>query len=154
MNLVRWDPFRELEEFSSRLNRFFAKEARPWYLPSAEASKELMTFAEWAPAVDIKETPEEYLIKAELPGIDKNDVKVTLKEGVLTLSGERKLEKEEKGEKYHRVERGYGKFVRSFTLPAEIDDKKLLADYKGGVLFVHLPKSPAAMPKAIEVKVT
>src|SRR5207244_1262166 len=100
---------------------------------AAEGSKELMRFAEWAPAVDIKETPEEYLIKAELPGVDKNDVKVTIKDSVLTLSGERKLEKEDKGEKYHRIERGHGTFMRSFTLPVEIDEKKLIADYKGGV---------------------
>lgn len=150
MKMVRWDPFRELEEMSTRLNRLFA---RTELTAPAEGTKEVMTFADWAPAVDIRETPEEYVIKAELPEVNKEDIKVAVKESVLTLTGERKMEKEEKGKKFHRIERAYGSFMRSFTLPEDVDDKKLVATYKDGVLNVHLPKSPVAKPKAIEVKV-
>jgi HSP20 family protein len=154
MNLVRWDPFRELEDFSTRFNRFFGTKEWPRWPNKYEGSKEMMTFADWAPAVDIKETPEEYLIKAELPEVNKEDVKVTIKDGILALAGERKLEKEEKGKKYHRVERAYGSFMRSFVLPDDVDDKKFMANFKDGVLYVHLPKAPATTPKTIDVKVS
>ena len=147
MNLVRWDPFRELEDMSDRLNRMFGRPAaRP------ESGKEAMTVADWIPAVDISETDAEYLIKAELPEIKKEDVKVTVQHGVLTIHGERKHEKEEKGKKYHRVERSYGSFTRSFTLPDEVDETKVRAEFKDGMLHLHLPKSEKAKPKAIDVK--
>jgi HSP20 family protein len=149
MTLVRWDPFRELEEVSDRLNRMFS--SRPSI--GSKNGKEALTVADWMPTVDISETDGEYLIKAELPEVKKEDVKVTLEDGVLTLSGERRQEKEEKHAKYHRMERSYGSFVRSFSLPEVIDESKVKAEYKDGVLSLHLPKSEKAKPRAIEVKV-
>lgn len=148
MTLVRWDPFRELEEVSDRLNRMFARPAA-----SRGAGKETMIVADWTPSVDISETEGEYQIKAEIPDVKKEDVKVTLEDGVLTIQGERKHEKEEKGKKYHRIERSYGSFVRTFSLPDVIDEEKVKAEFKDGVLNLHLPKSEKAKPKAIEVKV-
>ena len=148
MTLVRWNPSRELEEMSDRLNRMFNRQA----LPQANA-KETMVVADWAPSVDISETDGEYQIKAEIPDVKKDDVKVTLEDGVLTIQGERKHEKEDKGKKYHRIERSYGSFVRSFTLPDLVDEEKVKAEFKDGVLNLQLPKSEKAKPKAIEVKV-
>jgi len=115
--------------------------------------KETMIVADWTPSVDISETEGEYQIKAEIPDVKKEDVKVTLEDGVLTIQGERKHEKEEKGKKYHRIERSYGSFVRTFSLPDVIDDDKVKAEFKDGILNLHLPKSEKAKPKAIEVKV-
>jgi HSP20 family protein len=112
-----------------------------------------MVVADWTPSVDISETEGEYQIKAEIPDVKKEDVKVTLEDGVLTIQGERKYEKEEKGKKYHRIERSYGSFVRTFSLPDVIDEEKVKAEFKDGVLNLHLPKSEKAKPKAIEVKV-
>ncbi|GIW39822.1 MAG: molecular chaperone [Candidatus Binatia bacterium] len=151
MNLVRWDPFRELEEMTERLNRLFA--GTPRRATRAGEDREAITAPEWAPVVDIEETPDEYLIKAEVPGVSRDDVKITVENGVLTLQGERKQEKEEKGRKFHRVERFYGSFLRSFTLPDNVDEEKVRAELKDGVLTVHLPKSEKAKPKAVEVKV-
>lgn len=148
MTLVRWDPFRELEEVSDRLNRMFARPSTP-----RTTGKETMVVADWTPSVDISETEGEYQIKAEIPDVKKEDVKVTLEDGVLTIQGERKYEKEEKGKKYHRIERSYGSFVRTFSLPDVIDEEKVKAEFKDGVLNLHLPKSEKAKPKAIEVKV-
>ena len=147
MTLVRWDPFRELEDMSERLNRVFS---RPTL---RNTGKENLTVADWMPTVDISETESEYLIKAELPEVRKEDVKVTVENGVLTLQGERRQEKEEKGGRFHRVERSYGSFVRSFTLPESVDEGGVKAEYKDGVLALHLPKSEKVKPKAIDVKV-
>ena len=148
MNLVRWDPFRELEEMSDRLNRVFGRS-----LTGKSDGKETMTVADWTPSVDISETEGEYVIKAELPEVKKDDVKITLEEGVLSIQGERKHEKEEKGKKIHRIERAYGRFVRSFVVPDYVDEAKIKAEYQDGVLQLHLPKSEKAKPRAIEVKV-
>ena len=148
MNLVRWDPLRELEEMSERLNRMFA---RP--MSTRQNGKEALIVADWTPQVDISEADHEYVITAELPGLKKEDVKITLEDGVLTLQGERKQEKEEKGTRYHRVERAYGSFVRSFTMPDVIDDAKVATEFKDGILSIRLPKSEKAKPKVIEVKV-
>jgi HSP20 family protein len=150
MTLVRWDAFRELEEMSDRLNRMFS---RPAIGTKNGNGKEALTVADWTPTVDISETDGEYLIKAELPEVKKEDVKVTLEDGVLILSGERRQEKEEKHAKYHRMERSYGSFVRSFSLPELVDESKVKAEYKDGVLSLHLPKSEKVKPRAIDVKV-
>ena len=139
-----WNPSRELAELSDRLNRVFARGGN---------QNEAMTVADWIPPVDISETTAEYVITAEIPEVKKEDVKVTLEHGVLTIQGMRRQEAEEKGKKYHRVERSYGSFVRSFSLPDLVDDTKVQADFKEGILTLHLPKSEKAMPKAIEVKV-
>jgi len=115
--------------------------------------EENLTVTEWAPAVDISEDDKEYVIKAELPEIKREDVKVKVENGVLTLAGARKLEKEEKGKRYHRIERAYGSFTRSFSLPDDADGDKVTANFKDGVLRVQVQKSEKARPRAIEVKV-
>ncbi|HEY5743458.1 MAG TPA: Hsp20/alpha crystallin family protein [Terrimicrobiaceae bacterium] len=145
--LTKWNPFRELEDIQNRLSSLFG---RP---PMRGLGEEAMTISEWTPLVDIVEDEKEYLIKAELPEVKKEDVKVTVENGVLTITGERKFEKEEKGKKYHRVERGYGSFLRSFTIPEGAAGDKVSAEFKEGVLKVHLAKSAEAKPKSIDVKV-
>lgn len=145
--LMRWDPFRELEEMSDRLNRMVARPA------TKTSGKEALTVADWMPTVDISETAGEYVIQAELPEVKKDDVKVTLEEGVLTIQGQRRQEKDEKTTKYHRIERSYGTFVRSFSLPDQVNESGVKAEFKDGVLNLHIPKSEKAKPRAIEVKV-
>ena len=145
--LTKWNPFRELEDIQNRLSSLFGR------TPMRGLAQEAMTVSEWTPLVDIVEDDKEYLIKAELPEVKKEDVKVTVDNGVLTIIGERKFEKEEKGKKYHRVERGYGSFMRSFTLPEGAAGDKISAEFKDGVLKVHLAKSAEAKPKSIDVKV-
>jgi HSP20 family protein len=152
MNLVTrrtnvWDPFPELNELQNRLNTLFGRTAlRP------ANGEETLAVADWAPAVDISEDEKEFIIKAELPGLKREEVKVTVEDGVLSISGERKTEKEEKNKKFHRVERSYGSFLRSFTLPEGADASKVNAEFAEGVLNVHLAKTPKAQPKTIEVK--
>ncbi len=153
MSLVRWDPFRDLEEMGERLNRVFSGIPRTGRAAAGEAGREALTVPDWAPMVDITETDEEYLIKAEIPEVKREDVKVSVENGVLTMQGERKQEKEEKGKKYHRVERYYGSFQRTFTVPDNVDETKVRAEFKEGILNVHLPKAEKAKPKAIEVRV-
>lgn len=133
---------------STRLNRVFGQ------APARRTGdEEAAFFADWAPAIDVQETDKEYLLKADLPEVKKEDVKVDIKEGVLTVEGERKQEKEEKGKKFHRIERSYGKFVRRLALPVDVDETKVGAEFKDGVLNVHLPKSASAKPHTIDVKV-
>ncbi len=146
--VTTWDPFKELEEVERRLATMFGRAP----LRKNGEKDEAMTVAEWAPLVDVTEDDKEYLIKAELPEVKKDDVKVSVQDGVLTISGERKSEKEEKGKKYHRTEWAYGSFSRSFTLPDDADADKVAGDFKDGVLKVHVPKSEKAKPKKIEVK--
>jgi HSP20 family protein len=147
--LTRWDPFKELDELQNRLSTLFGRAP----IRKDGGREEAMTLAEWAPLVDIIEEEKEYRIKAELPEVSKPDVKVTVQDDVLTIAGERTFEKEDTGRKYHRVERAYGSFARSFTLPEDADAAKVSADFKDGVLIVHLPKSEKARPKSIEIKV-
>ena len=147
--ITRWDPFRELDELQSRLSTLFGRAP----IRKNGAKDEALAVAEWAPLVDIVEDDNEYLIKAELPEVKKDEVKVTVQDDVLTITGERQYEKEEKEKKYHRVERAYGSFARSFTLPEDADGEKVAAEFKDGVLKVHLPKSEKARPKTIEVKI-
>lgn len=151
MSLVRWDPFRELDELSERMSHMFRRS------PLARAGTRgegMMTMPDWAPAVDIVETPQEFLIKAELPDVKRDDIKVSVHNGQLRIEGERKQEKEEKDKKFHRVERFYGSFMRTFVLPENVDEAKLTADFKDGVLNVHLPKTEKPSPKAVDVKVS
>jgi HSP20 family protein len=147
--MTRWNPFKELEDMEKRLSGYFGRPA-----VRAESGKEAMTVAEWSPRVDITEDDKEYVIKADLPDVKKEDIKLTVQDNVMSISGERKYEKEEKGKKYHRVERSYGSFMRSFTLPDDADASKVSAEYKDGVLNAHLPKSEKAKAKSIEVKVS
>ena len=148
--LARWDPFKEMEDMQRRFARVLG-------ITSAHAGnggRESMTVTEWSPSVDIIEDEKEWLVKADLPEVSKEDVKVQVENNVLTITGERKLEKEEKGKKYHRVERSYGNFLRSFTLPDGADGANIKAEFKDGVLKVHLPKGEKAKAKAIDVKVS
>ena len=147
MNIVRLDPFRELEDMSTRLNRLFASARR------RPVDDEGAVFGDWAPAVDLQETDKEFLLKADLPDVRKEDVKVAIEDGVLTLEGERRQEKEEKDKKFHRVERVYGKFVRRLALPSTIAPEMVAAEYKDGVLNIRLPKTETVKPRAIDVKV-
>jgi HSP20 family protein len=149
MSITRWDPFRELETFNERLNRMFGRSSL-----LGQASGDVLANVDWSPAVDVVETPEEYLVKAELPDLRKEDVKVSVESGMLRIAGERKQEKEEKHKRFHRVERSYGSFVRTFGLPDNVDDKKLQAEFKDGLLTVHLHKISPSKPPAVEVKIT
>jgi HSP20 family protein len=135
--LSEWNPLRELDEFQNRLTRFFGD---GFGLHRRSNGREDMTVAQWAPVVDITEDDKEYLIKAELPEVKKNDVKVRVEDGVLYIFGERNFEKEEKRKRCHRVERAYGAFTRSFALPNDADPNKINAEFKDGVLRVHVAK--------------
>jgi len=148
--LVRWDPFKEMEELQNRFAKYFGL-GLPRF---GNGAKELMTISAWEPSVDIIEDEKEYLVKADLPEVKKEDVKVTVENGMLTITGERKMEKEEKDKKYYRLERSYGNFLRSFALPGGADTSKVNAEFKDGVLKIHLPKTEKAKSKAIEVKVS
>lgn len=153
MALVRWNPARELAMWPSDLfgiqremNRMFDG----FFRGTRDEESALMA---WAPVVDIAEHDDEYVVKVELPGVNKEDVKITLESNILTIGGEKKQEKETKKENYHRVERSYGSFQRSFTLPTMVKSDKIDAIYKDGILSVSLPKADEAKPKQIEVKV-
>lgn len=137
MSLMRrdqrgWDPFRELEEMSTRLNRVFGR--------SYPMSREAMTAFDWAPSINVSETPNAYVLKAELPGVKKDDVKLQLQDGILTISGERRYEQDHKDEKVHRVETAYGSFMRSFSVPEDASADAIEANYKDGMLTVKMPK--------------
>jgi len=147
--LTRWNQLRQLEALQHSLGSVFSRSQAQW----PEGQEEPLAVAEWAPLVDISEDDREYLIKAELPEVKKEDVKVTAEEGTLTITGERKFEKEEKGKKYHRVERAYGSFVRNFSIPDDASPAQVSAEFKDGVLTVHLTKTAKAKPQQIEVKV-
>lgn len=144
-----WNPFRELEEMMDRMNRAFpATNAR-------QGDREELALVDWTPSVNIKETDDAYLIDAELPRVDKNDVKVSVEDGVLTIEGERKVSKEEgeKGTKFHRVETAYGSFMRRFTLPEDADEAKVDAAFKDGMLEVTIPKSKETKPRSRQIDV-
>jgi len=147
---ARWNPWREFEDMEKRLSTIFGRAP----ITTSGEKKEAMAVAEWSPLVDISEDDKGYVVKAELPEMKKEEIKINVLDDVLSISGERKYEKEEKGKKYHRVERAYGSFMRSFTLPEDADGSKVSAEYKDGVLNVRLPKSEKARPKSIEVKVS
>ena len=161
--LTRWSPFRRTERELGRLfplARFShfrdmeraMEDIEQLLGPWPNGGKEALAVTEWRPLVDVTEDDKEYLVKAELPEVKKDEIKVTVQNGALTISGERKIEKEEKGRKYHRIERAYGSFERSFTVPEDADANKITSEFKDGLLTVHLPKAPAAKPKTIEVK--
>ncbi len=140
---------KELEEFNHRFGTAFGRAP----VRSQSPGNESLKVAEWTPLVDILEDEKEFCIKAELPEVEKKDVKVSVEDGVLTFSGERHMEKEEKGKRYHRVERTHGSFARSFTLPDGVDGTKVTAGFTGGILQLHLPKCPEAKPRSENVNV-
>src|SRR5881394_1553997 len=147
--LITWNPLREMEEAQNRFSTLFGGSPTfPIRFPKNGGSFEL---ADWSPLVDITETDQEYLFKADLPEMKKDDVKVTVENGMLTISGERKVEREEKNTKFHRIERSFGRFLRTFAIPEDADASKIAAGFKDGVLRVHLPKSAVAKkPKPIQ----
>ena len=145
MAVVRWDPFRDLSVLQDRMNRLFSDTGRTWNHEEPSAT------TTWSPAVDIFETEGEIVVKAELPGMDRKDITLHLENNVLTLKGERRFEKESKDENYHRIERSYGGFSRAFSIPATVDEEKIRADYKDGVLKIALPKKEQAKPKQIRI---
>lgn len=149
--ILRWNPLREIEDMQNRMAALFGPDPLRMIDPNRE---EKLVTTDWIPAVDITEDDKEYLIKADLPEMKKEDVHVTFEDGVLTITGERKVEKEEKNRKYHRIEREHGRFLRSFTLPENADAAKIHAEFKEGVLLLRLPKNEKITPKAIEVKIT
>jgi len=141
MNIVNWEPFREMENLFNRYSRLARRSV---------LNGDLET---WTPSADISETDREYLIKANLPEVKKEDVKVTLESGALTISGERKQEKQEKGENEIRVESFYGTFSRTFQLPDNVDAGNVRAESKDGVLKIHIPKKEAAKSRTVSIDV-
>jgi HSP20 family protein len=144
--LSKFDPFQDLVSLQRRINRLFEDA-----FPRSERAE--LAWSAWTPAVDIYEEPEAIVIEADLPGLTKENVSVTLENSVLTIQGERKSAHEEKRDNYHRVERAYGGFARSFTIPSNVSADKIDAEFKDGVLRVTLPKREEAKPKQIQVKV-
>ena len=155
MNLARryqspasWDPFRELQEMADRVNRLLHVEDK------RDDGEQALTAFDWAPAVNISETDKAYLVKADLPDVKKEDVKVTHENGVLTIEGERRQEKREQNEKFHRVESSYGRFMRRFTIPENSEEGRIEAVFKDGALNVTIPKAEAKTPKARQITVS
>jgi HSP20 family protein len=148
MTLIRWEPFRELDNIFARYSPILGRLPAGHFASAAEPEARA-----WTPAANISETDAEYLIKAELPEVSKEDVKVTVDEGVITISGERRNELEHKDEKVHRIESFYGSFTRSFRLPEDADVEAIQAESKNGVLKVRVPKQPASRARTVEVQV-
>ena len=148
--VTTWNPLREMEEAQNRFNPFFLAG-----FPNRMGGGEIhsLAVADWSPEVDISEDDQGYMLKADLPEMKKDDVRVTVEDGILSVSGERKGQKEDQKKKFHRIERSFGTFRRSFTLPEDVDSTKVTADLRDGVLRVHLPTAPVAKSKATQVKV-
>ena len=146
MRVIKWEPFREVDDV---FDRFFADAVRRW----PRATVEGRASADWAPAADVTETEGEYLIKAELPEVRKEDVSLSVQDGVLTLTGERKQEKRDDNEKVHRVERFHGSFARRFSLPEDADEQSIKAESKDGVILIHIPKHKVVQPQARQIEV-
>ncbi|HEU4624120.1 MAG TPA: Hsp20/alpha crystallin family protein [Steroidobacteraceae bacterium] len=147
MSLIRWDPFSDMDRvFDRMVRRSFG--GAPRLALEGNGAK-----LEWSPSADISETDKEYLIRAELPAVKKEDVKVTVDGGMITIEGERKQQKEEKNERFHRVESLYGNFTRSFSLPEDINVEGIRCESKDGVLTVHIPKAVTEKPKPKQIKV-
>jgi HSP20 family protein len=148
MTLIRWDPFREVSALQERMNRLFSN-----YRSASPYREEEISQSPWVPPVDIYETEDSLVFKAELPGVTKEDITVEVKDNTLTLKGEKKFGKEAKEESYHRVERAYGAFQRAFTLPGTMEQDKVKAKFKDGILEIVLPKAEKSKPKQIRVEV-
>ncbi len=159
MAIVRFDPFRELDRLQNEVNRLFegynsnTDMPAPTRQASGGGSNALMARA-WAPVVDIAETQNEVVLRAELPGLKQDDIDIELTGDTLTLRGERKFENEERKDNFVRVERSYGRFQRSFTLGVPVQNDQVSATYRDGVLEIHLPKSEQTRPRKVQVSVT
>ena len=148
MAIVKWDPFRDMVTLRDRMDRLFDDS-----LARLRGAEDDMSLSNWSPSVDVYETTENIVIKAEVPGVKKEDISVEVKDNTLYLKGERKFEKDVKEENYHRMERSYGSFRRVFSLPATVEQDKVKASFKDGVLEIMLPKAEKAKPKKIAVDV-
>jgi len=146
MRVIKWEPFRDIDDM---FDRVFADAMRRW----PRGSNEERRVYDWAPAADVSETDKEYLIKAELPEVRKDDLNITVQEGVLTLAGERRQEQREDNEKLHRIERFHGTFSRRFTLPDDADERGISAESKDGVIVIHIPKHKVAQPQSRQIQV-
>lgn len=144
MNLVRWDPYRELGSFADRFNRALSP-------ASARERDEELSLGAWIPPVDIAEEKETIVLTAELPGFKEDQVQIQMEGNILTIRGERKFEEEKEGRNFHRVERAYGQFVRSFTLPNNVDREQIRASFDNGLLRIELPKTAEARPREIKI---
>jgi HSP20 family protein len=160
MALVRWNPMKEIEDMQRRFDNLFgstmgtmAPLGGTGTQPFGQLGNERLTESDWTPAVDVAESHEGYMINAELPDVRKEDVKLSVQDGVLSISGERKAEKEEKGKRYYRVERSFGRFDRSFTLPSAVDENKITASFANGVLHVVVPKSTTGAVSGREIRI-
>jgi HSP20 family protein len=148
MDLIRWDPYRELTSLADRMNRAFGN----FGLPATRTRDEELPLGAWMPPVDIVEEKDKIVLTAELPGFTADQVDVQMEGGVLTVKGERKMEEEKEGRNYHRVERSYGQFVRSFTLPNNVNRDGIKANFANGLLTVELPKREEAKPRQIKIE--
>lgn len=148
MKLVRWSPARDLLNIQDEMNRVMDRFFSPELFEGSDFST-----SRWLPNMDVQEDKDRFTISMELPGLSKDDVSLTVREGMLTIEGERKQEDEKEGVNYHRVERRYGKFLRSFQLPVRVKEDKIEAVFKDGVLTVQIPKAEEVKPKQIAVKI-
>lgn len=149
MKLTRWSPARDLLRVQDELNRMVDRFFTPDLFEGSD-----MNVTAWVPNMDVAENKDQFTVSVELPGLKHDDVHVTLREGVLTIEGERKEEREQKDVQYHRYERRYGKFMRSFQLPTRVEDDKVSANFKDGILTIEIPKAEEVKPKEIKVKVS
>jgi len=145
MAIIKWDPFRDIVTLRDRMNRLFED------MSTLRGEEKELAAGSWAPAVDIYETENEVLLTAEIPGVDEKDIEIKVEGNTLTLKGERKFEKETKEENYHRIERAYGSFSRSFSLPAYVDHDKIEAEHENGVLKIRMPKKPELKPRTVKI---
>jgi len=145
MAIIRWDPFRDMVTLRERMNKLFEDMA------ASRGEEKDLTTNSWAPAVDIYETENEVVLTAEIPGIEEKDVEIKVEDNTLTLRGERKFEKETKEENYHRIERAYGSFFRSFTLPSYVDPDKIEAEHENGILKIRMPKRAELKPRKVKI---
>ena len=152
MTLVKWNPSKELLNVEREFNKLFNTFNRRFGFDDSTMNEELEN-AVWSPLTDISENKDQYILKMDLPGVSKENLKLSFNDGELIISGERKQEKEGKDSKYHRIERTYGKYFRAFTLPQTIQADKINAEFKDGQLTVTVPKSEEAKPKELEIKV-
>jgi HSP20 family protein len=145
MAIIRWDPFRDIVTLREKMNRLFEDAV------TARGEEKEMISSTWTPSVDIYETENEIILTAEVPGIDEKDIDIKIENNTLSLQGERKFEKETKEENYHRIERSYGSFFRSFTIPHNVDQDRIEAEHESGVLRILMPKKPETKPKKVKV---
>ncbi|MFQ6038920.1 MAG: Hsp20/alpha crystallin family protein [Candidatus Aminicenantales bacterium] len=145
MAIIRWDPFRDLITLREKMNQLFEEAF------STRGEERDLVSTTWTPSVDIYETEQDLVLTAELPGIDEKDIEIKIEDHTLSIKGERKFEKETKEENYHRIERSYGSFYRSFTIPQYVDQEKIQAEHENGVLRITMPKRPELKAKKIKV---